>query len=176
VWWLNKRGLTKETLVECTSIANSKLERRRRETNYSVQGLAFIASDALASVSRLNSDILVHVSSTWTGDIPPELSHYPPVEKSLFSSLYALAYCRPSCYSLLVHLPMPFAILVAFLEVLVLKRIVNGSLVTCAVSTLGWTLGIYQDLRHDQAILLGTAACLVLALTLVLLELYTLLL
>jgi hypothetical protein len=71
---------------------------------------------------------------------------------------------------------MPFAILVAFLEVLVLKRIVNGSLVTCAVSTLGWTLGIYQDLRHDQAILLGTAACLVLALTLVLLELYTLLL
>jgi hypothetical protein len=40
-----------------------------------VQGLAFIASDVLASVSCLDSDILVHVSSTWTGDIPPELSH-----------------------------------------------------------------------------------------------------
>jgi hypothetical protein len=29
-----------------------------------VRGLAFIAFDALASVSRLDSDILVHVSST----------------------------------------------------------------------------------------------------------------
>jgi hypothetical protein len=29
-----------------------------------MQGLAFIASDTLASVSRLDSDILVHVSST----------------------------------------------------------------------------------------------------------------
>jgi hypothetical protein len=55
MWWLNKRGLTKETLVEYTSIANSKLERRRRKTNYNVQGLAFIASDTLASVSRLDS-------------------------------------------------------------------------------------------------------------------------
>jgi hypothetical protein len=97
----------------------------------------------------------------------------PPVEKSLSLSLYILAYCRLSCYSLLVYLPMPFAILVAFLEVLVLKRIVNKSLVTCVVSTLGWTLGTNQDLCYNQAILLGTAACLVLALTLVLLELYT---
>jgi hypothetical protein len=39
-----------------------------------MRGLAFIASDALASVSCLDSDNLVHVSSTWTGDIPPELS------------------------------------------------------------------------------------------------------
>jgi hypothetical protein len=39
-----------------------------------VQGLAFIASDALASVSCLDSGNLVHVSSTWTDDIPPELS------------------------------------------------------------------------------------------------------
>jgi hypothetical protein len=31
LWWLNKRGLTEETLVKRTSIANSKLERRRRE-------------------------------------------------------------------------------------------------------------------------------------------------
>jgi hypothetical protein len=41
-----------------------------------MQGLAFIASDTLASVSRLDSGNLVHVSSMWTGDIPPELSHY----------------------------------------------------------------------------------------------------
>jgi hypothetical protein len=41
-----------------------------------MQGLAFIAFDTLASMSRLDSDNLVHVSSTWTGDIPPELSHF----------------------------------------------------------------------------------------------------
>jgi hypothetical protein len=40
-----------------------------------MQSLAFIASNTLASVSCLGSDILVHVSSTWTSDIPPELSH-----------------------------------------------------------------------------------------------------
>jgi hypothetical protein len=40
-----------------------------------MRGLAFIASDTLASVSCLDSGNLVHVSSTWTGDIPPELSH-----------------------------------------------------------------------------------------------------
>jgi hypothetical protein len=34
------------------------------KTNYSVRGLVFIASDALASVSRLDGDILEHVSST----------------------------------------------------------------------------------------------------------------
>jgi hypothetical protein len=56
MWWLNKRGFTKKTLVKYTSIANSKLKRRRRKTNYSVQGLVFIASDALASVSRLGCD------------------------------------------------------------------------------------------------------------------------
>jgi hypothetical protein len=39
-----------------------------------MRGLAFIASNTLASVSRLDSDNLVHVSSMWTGDIPPELS------------------------------------------------------------------------------------------------------
>jgi hypothetical protein len=39
-----------------------------------MQGFAFIASDTLASVSCLDSGNLVHVSSTWTGDIPPELS------------------------------------------------------------------------------------------------------
>jgi hypothetical protein len=38
-------GLTKEVsqrrhFVKCTSIANSKLKRRRRKANYSVQGLA----------------------------------------------------------------------------------------------------------------------------------------
>jgi hypothetical protein len=43
-----------------------------------MQGLAFIASDTLVSVSRLDSGNLVHVSSTWTGDIPPELSQPPP--------------------------------------------------------------------------------------------------
>jgi hypothetical protein len=48
-----------------------------------------------------------------------------------------LAYRRLSCHSLLVYLPMPFAILVASLEVLVLKRIINKSLVTCVISTLG---------------------------------------
>jgi hypothetical protein len=37
-------------------------------------------------------------------------------------------------------------------------------------------LGINQDLCYGQAILLGIAACLILALTLVLLELYTFLL
>jgi hypothetical protein len=31
LWWLNKRGLTKETLVECTSITNSKLKKKRKE-------------------------------------------------------------------------------------------------------------------------------------------------
>jgi hypothetical protein len=71
---------------------------------------------------------------------------------------------------------MPFAILVAFLEVLVLKRIINESLVTYTVSTLGLTQDTNQGLRHNQAILLGTAVCLVLALTLVLLEPYILLL
>jgi hypothetical protein len=40
-----------------------------------MQGLAFIASDALASVSCLDSDNLVHINSTQTGDIPPELSY-----------------------------------------------------------------------------------------------------
>jgi hypothetical protein len=35
-------------------------------------------------------------------------------------------------------------------------------------------LSINQDLCYGQAILLGTTACLILALTLVLLELYTL--
>jgi hypothetical protein len=60
-----------------------------------------------------------------------------PVKKSLSLSLYVLAYRRPSYYSLSVYLPMPFAIFVAFLEVLVWKRIINKSLVTCTVSTLG---------------------------------------
>jgi hypothetical protein len=46
----------KETLVEYILIANFKLKRRRKKTNYSVRGLAFIASDALASVSRLGCD------------------------------------------------------------------------------------------------------------------------
>jgi hypothetical protein len=82
MWWLNKRGLTKETLVEYILIANSKLERRRRKTNYNIRGLAFIASDTLASVSCLDSDNLVHISSTWTSNIPPELSHYPSVKKA----------------------------------------------------------------------------------------------
>jgi hypothetical protein len=63
MWWLNKRGLTKETLVECISIANSKLEKRKKKTNYNVQGLAFIASDTLTSVSCLDSDNLVYVSN-----------------------------------------------------------------------------------------------------------------
>jgi hypothetical protein len=71
---------------------------------------------------------------------------------------------------------MPFAILIAFLKVLVLKRIVNKSLVTYVISTLGLTQGINQGLCYNQAILLGTAVCLVLALTLVLLKPYILLL
>jgi hypothetical protein len=55
----------------------------------------------------------------------------------LFLSLYVLAYCCLSCYSLLVYLSMPFAISVAFLEVLVRKRIINKSLITYVISTLG---------------------------------------
>jgi hypothetical protein len=39
-----------------------------------MRGLAFIAFDALTNVSRLDSDILVYVSSICTDDIPPELS------------------------------------------------------------------------------------------------------
>jgi hypothetical protein len=31
MWWLNKKGLIKETLVKYTLIANSKLEKRRRK-------------------------------------------------------------------------------------------------------------------------------------------------
>jgi hypothetical protein len=61
----------------------------------------------------------------------------PFVEKSLFLSLYILAYRYLSCYSLSVYFLMPFAIFVAFLKVLVLKRIVNKSLVTYMISTLG---------------------------------------
>jgi hypothetical protein len=61
----------------------------------------------------------------------------PPVEKSLSLSLYVLAYRRPSCYSFSVYLPMPFAISVAFLEVLVQKRIINESLITYVINTLG---------------------------------------
>jgi hypothetical protein len=41
-----------------------------------MQGLAFIASDTLASMSCLDGGNLVHVSSMWTGDIPPELLYY----------------------------------------------------------------------------------------------------
>jgi hypothetical protein len=61
----------------------------------------------------------------------------PFIKKSLFLSLYVLAYCCLSCYSLLVYLSMFFAILIAFLKVLVLKCIINKSLVTCVISTLG---------------------------------------
>jgi hypothetical protein len=71
---------------------------------------------------------------------------------------------------------MPFAIFVAFLKVLVLKRIINKSLVTYIISTLGLTQDTNQGLCHNQAILLSTAVCLVLALTLVLLKPYILLL
>jgi hypothetical protein len=61
------------------------------------------------------------------------------IKKSLFLSLYILAYCYLSCYSLLVYLLMSFAIFVAFLEVLVLKRIINKSIITYIVSILGLT-------------------------------------
>jgi hypothetical protein len=89
MWWLNKRGLTKETLVKYTSIANSKLERRRRKTNYNIQGLVFIAFDTLANMSCLNSGNLVHISSTWTGNIPSELLYYLLcVKKLVFKLIY----------------------------------------------------------------------------------------
>jgi hypothetical protein len=52
-----------------------------------MQGLAFIASDALASVSRLDSGNLVHLSSTWTGDIPPELSQARITKAKIFIKL-----------------------------------------------------------------------------------------
>jgi hypothetical protein len=71
---------------------------------------------------------------------------------------------------------MSFAIFVAFLEVLVPKRIINKSLITYIISTLGLIQNTNQGLYYNQAILLNITACLILALTLVLLKLYTLLL
>jgi hypothetical protein len=73
----------------------------------------------------------------------------PSVKKSLSLSLYTLAYRYLSYYSLLVYLPMPFAILVAFLKVLVLKRIVNKSLITYVISTLGLTQGTNQGFCYN---------------------------
>jgi hypothetical protein len=58
------------------------------------------------------------------------------IKKSLFLSLYILAYYYLSCYNLLVYFLMFLAIFVAFLEVLVLKRIINKSLITYVISTL----------------------------------------
>jgi hypothetical protein len=71
------------------------------------------------------------------------------VKKSLFLSLYTLAYCYLSYYSLLVYLPMPFAIFIAFLKVLVLKRITNKSLITYIINTLGLTQGTNQGLYYN---------------------------
>jgi hypothetical protein len=50
-------------------------------------GLAFIASDTLASVSCLDSGNLVHISSTWTDDIPPELSQQQRYKKAAFAAI-----------------------------------------------------------------------------------------
>jgi hypothetical protein len=67
-----------------------------------MRGLAFIASDALASVSCLDSDNLVQVSSTLTGDIPPELSHTDNKSDS-FAYIITSCYTSDRFYSVIIN-------------------------------------------------------------------------